>query len=59
MFKFAVSPTAVARLAREDCLRCDDCEGVCREVVDLFVLPGIVLGETAPQPDPQEAPAKR
>ncbi len=45
MYMSAIGTEPARFLAREDCLDCAECGGLCREIQDLFVIPGIVLGD--------------
>ena len=43
MFHFGFDPTNFRPVGNGDCLDCEDCTGLCREVLDTVFLPDMLL----------------
>lgn len=43
-------PTKTPALTRQNCLGCDDCKGLCRDIFELAFLPETVLQRFAASP---------
>lgn len=48
MFQIGFDPTDYRSVGIGDCLDCEDCTGMCREVYEATFLPDILLGKEVP-----------